>query len=119
MADQQPPQKKKKLLNAQHEARVDMINGNFPLPEATVLMMRSVRSAIANCAHLIEEVQKFPEFLYSLFFLKKQEMNRHGAEHDLKVDGGRVTAGFDLLQQAKNVFCDAVILPHATPRKDE
>ena len=102
MADQQPPQKKKKWLNAQHEARVDMINGNFPLPEATVLMMRSIRSTIANCAKLIEE-----------------EMNRHGAEHDLKVDGGRVTAGFDLLQQARNVFCDAVILPHATPRKDE
>lgn len=71
------------------DARVAMINGNFELPDSTIQGMRDVRAAVAECASKLHEI------------FKKE-----------KIDTGRAIASIDLLQQAKNVACDALILPH-------
>lgn len=67
-----------------------MINGNFDLQSITVEGMKEIRVAVAECAAKLESVFK-----------------RH------KVDTGRAIATIDLLQQAKNTGCDALILPYA------
>jgi hypothetical protein len=72
------------------EKRVAMINGYFPLPTETTTGMKEVREAVSECATKLESVFK-----------------------RCKVDTGRAIATIDLLQQAKNVGCDALILPHA------
>ena len=73
------------------EKRVAMINGYFDLPTDTVDGMKEIRLAVADCAHRLEAVFK-----------------------RCKVDTGRAIATIDLLQQTKNVACDALILPHAS-----
>jgi hypothetical protein len=77
--------------NAAVHARVSMINGRFDLPERTPPALNLVREAVADAA---EKVTSAVE----------------GAETH---DTGRLIAALDLLQQAKNVACDALILPHA------
>lgn len=70
--------------------RVAMINGRFDLPPATLEAMATMRAAFDACARAVEQTAT-------------------GVERDT----GRLIATMDLLQQAKNVACDAVILPHA------
>lgn len=70
-------------------ARVDMINGNFELPEGTVEAMREARFVVAQAAQQLEAIFQ-------------------ATEHDR----GRAIHSIDLLQQVKNVACDALILPH-------
>jgi hypothetical protein len=72
------------------EKRVAMINGYFNLPDDTVKGMKEIREAVSECAHKLESTFK-----------------------RCKIDTGRAIATIDLLQQAKNVGCDALILPHA------
>ena len=71
-------------------ARVDMLDGNFTLPEGTTDQMRRVRMIMLQAAAELEQVF-----------------------YDASVyDKGRAIATMDLLQQAKNTACDALILPH-------
>lgn len=71
-------------------ARVAMINGWFDLPASTVDGMKEIRVAVEECAKKIKDV-----------------FEREGK------DTGRGIATIDLLQQAKNTACDALILPYA------
>lgn len=75
------------------QRRVEMINGRFDLPAETVKAMEQIRVATEVCARAIQS-----------------------ATADVQVDTGRLIATMDMLQQAKNVACDAVILPHAKPK---
>lgn len=52
--------------------------------------MKEIREALSECAHKLQEIFK-----------------RN------KIDTGRAIASIDLLQNAKNTACDALILPHA------
>jgi hypothetical protein len=73
------------------DKRVLMINGRFNLPDKTLAVMNNIRIECDSLArNLAIEVKS--------------------VEHDT----GRLIATIDLLQQLKNVACDAVILPHAT-----
>jgi hypothetical protein len=74
------------------EPRVMMIDGRFDLPEETVNAMNDIRVSVERCAH----------YLYEVVF----------CDPAVKLDMGRAIAAIDLLQQVKNVACDAVILPH-------
>lgn len=66
-----------------------MINGQFDLPDDTCMAMTRIRQVFQQAAN---------EYLDIVDALDKR-------------DEGRVTAVLDLVQQAKNVGCDAVILP--------
>ncbi len=72
------------------EARVAMINDFFDLPEETEQAMGEVRRAAEVFAKALESIYK---------------KNKH--------DKGRAIASIDLIQQTKNVACDALILVHA------
>lgn len=63
-----------------------MINGRFDLQSDTTDFMDVVRSAMEEAATKI--IESAPDYC----------------------DIGRVIAGVDTLQQAKNIFCDAAIL---------
>ena len=82
---------KKIVIDDPLEKRVEMINGQFDLPGDSVEGMKEIRIAVSLCARTIHES------------FKKR-----------KVDIGRAIAAMDSLQQAKNIACDALILPHAT-----
>lgn len=71
--------------------RVEMINGRFDLPQETIQAMNDIRQAVDQCARSIQT-----------------------ATSKVETDTGRLIATMDLLQQAKNVACDSIILPHAT-----
>lgn len=80
-------------------ARVALINGNFDLPEESVQAMKNIRKAVSDAAEIIERESK-----------------------RVKHDVGRLIAAVDTLQQAKDVACVSVILPHYKPQepvKDE
>ena len=72
-------------------ARVEMINGRFDLPDATLDQMREIRAACQRCARLLK----------AAFDEAKDK------------DIGRCIAAIDALQLAKNIACDALILPFA------
>jgi hypothetical protein len=76
------------------EARVDMINGYFPLPGGTVEAMKTVRAAADVFARALLQVSKEVSV----------------------VDTGRMIAAIDLIQQTKNVACDSLILPYAVKK---
>lgn len=70
--------------------RLALVNGNFPLPDETVATMKKIREIIAQCAaDLAAHINVVP------------------------FDPGRFIATLDLLQQAKDVACCSVLLPHA------
>jgi hypothetical protein len=72
------------------QARLDMTNGNFNLPDETLAAMKEIRAACSEAqAKVVESVEK------------------------VKFDTGRLIHTLDLLQQVKNCACDSVILPHA------
>ena len=77
-------------MSPAHAARLAMINGHFNLPKETIDAMATVRAAIAEaaetCLAAMNQVDKW--------------------------DAERVTAFIDYLQMAKNIACDALILPH-------
>jgi len=81
---------KRKVTDAV-EARVEMINGMFDLPDATREAMKHVRAATETAARAV----------------------RAAVEAAPAHDKGRLIAALDALQAAKNVACDALILPHA------
>ena len=70
-------------------ARVKLINGYFDLPADTPPYMKAVREAISGAAQKIQ------------------------AALPAAYDAGRVIAGLDKLQEAKDTLCVAAILPHA------
>lgn len=72
-------------------ARVAMINGRFDLPDGIIGQMREVREACQHCARVLKAV----------FDEAKDK------------DTGRCIAAIDALQLAKNIACDALILPAA------
>ncbi len=72
------------------EARVSMVNGYFNLPDDTKQSMNEVRAAAEVFAKALETIYK-----------------------KTKHDKGRAIATIDLIQQTKNVACDALILAHA------
>ena len=74
-------------------ARTAMIDGYFNLPEPTIDAMKEIRAAFAECAKKVQHVTL-------------------GAG---AFDIGRLIACIDLIQQAKNVACDSLILPHYKP----
>jgi len=90
------------------EARVEMINGTYALTPkevdaegktakvGTLDAMGQIRNVISNAARNVQMI------------IEDAEKDGHP-----KADIGRVIAGMDALQAAKNIFCDALILPHA------
>lgn len=93
------PVKKRKVPVAGLEARVELIDGMFPLPKdaegkpPTLDMMSKIRGHISVAAKAIyADLQANP---------------------DVKYDMGRMIHAMDLLQQAKDTACVAVLLPHA------
>lgn len=92
-AAEQPVTKKRKL-NEQHVARVSLIEGSHKdLPKETQEIMKTLHTGAQNYA----------------FHIK---VSLESGSSDFKFDPGRVTAALDLIQQAKNVLDDALILPH-------
>lgn len=77
------------------DARIEMINGNFDLPETVPTAMKRVREILAKAAADLKTV------------VEKEEINV----------GCMITA-MDLLQHAKNKACDAMILPHYKNNKE-
>lgn len=75
-------------------ARVKMVNGQFDLPAQTLKSMGEIREAVAETAEKIAA----------------------SVERNEKHDIGRLIAALDHLQQAKNIACDSLILPHAPPQ---
>lgn len=82
--------KKRVRITDPVEARVELINGMFPLPQASKEAMGDVRNAIEVAARAIA---------------RSVQANPH--------DKGRLIHTLDLLQQAKDTACVALILPHA------
>jgi hypothetical protein len=76
------------------EARVEMINGRFDLPKETLEAMDQIRKATETASREIHRAATLVP----------------------KYDKGRLIATMDLLQQAKNTACDALILPHAVKK---
>lgn len=74
--------------NKQLAVMVDMVNGNFDLPDATVAYMRAVR---AICDRAARELTG-------------------DASRGVALDGGQLNAAVQLLQQVKNKACDAAIV---------
>jgi len=70
------------------EARAALINGQFTLSDDQLAFMKLVRERMGQCAADI--VNALPAGQY---------------------DVGRVIAGLDAMQQAKDVLCAAAILP--------
>lgn len=70
-------------------ARVNLVNGNFSLPEETIAAMRKIRELIATCS---------------------QELA--ACTSSVPYNEARLLAALDALQAVKNVACDAIILPH-------
>lgn len=66
--------------------RIDMLNGHFDLTAPTTDFMNIVRQEIERTARTLNETRP------------------------ADVDIGRFIAAIDHLQQAKNLFCDSVIL---------
>lgn len=86
------------------DARLALINGNFPLPAETVQAMREIRVAISDAAASID-----------VSIRGKKRSADEAVETPariVKYDVGRLIAALDLLQQAKDVACAALILPH-------
>lgn len=75
-------------------ARVKMVNGHFDLPAQTLTSMGEIRGVVAEAA----------------------EKMAASVECNDKYDVGRLIAALDHLQQAKNIACDSLILPHAPPQ---
>jgi hypothetical protein len=74
--------------NKQIAVMVDMVNGNFDLPNATVEYMREVRAICERAA---------------------RELTGE-ATRGVTLDGGQINAAIQLLQQVKNKACDAAII---------
>ena len=90
--------KKRKVPVTGLEARVELINGMFPLPKVddktpTLDMMSKIRQHLSTAAKSIHA-----DLL---------------ANPDVKYDMGRMIHAMDLLQQAKDTACVAVLLPYA------
>lgn len=73
------------------EKRAEMINLVLSLPQKSLDAAKDIRVAIDQCAETINKITS-------------------GVDHD----PAQLSATMALLQQAKNVACDSVILPHAT-----
>lgn len=73
-----------------------MIDGQFTLPDDSPAAMRTIRQAIAGAA----------------------EKMASAVESVTGYDVGRLRAAVDFLQQAKDVACQAVILPFAPAAVD-
>ena len=89
------PKRVRGVSTAVHADRVAMINGRFDLPQETVDAMGKIREHISKAATECMAVFDGLEFR----------------------DEGRITAFIDSLQAAKNIGCDAVILPHGPSKK--
>lgn len=70
------------------EARVELINGNFNLPDASVDAMKHVREILSDAAHKLLALSK-----------------------DATVDQGTLVRAIQKLQATKDVACQAFILP--------
>lgn len=88
-----PEAKRKRPITDPVEKRADLINAYYDLPGDIPPAMREIRDAISAAAKALAAIEK-----------------RLGKEH---CDTGRMIHALDLLQQAKNAACDALILPHA------
>ncbi|QJX71203.1 hypothetical protein F-liban_455 [Faustovirus] len=75
------------------EARAKLVNGNFTLPDTTLVALRRIREACGELAQQLLEISR---------------------SVDLKVDTGRMIAAMDMVQQTKDTACVSVILPHAS-----
>jgi hypothetical protein len=83
---------KRSRADATIDARVAVIDGMFQLPRATTERFTKIRGAIQRAAaDVAEAVREAGEGGY---------------------DVGRLVAALDLLQQAKDVACVSLILPH-------
>jgi hypothetical protein len=78
------------------EVRTAMIAERLDLPDETRAAMQEVREAAATFALSLEAVFK-----------------KH------KRDTGRAIASIDAVQHAKNLACDALLLPHVTKEVKE
>lgn len=88
-----PLEKRKRVdITDPVEARVAMVNGNFPLPDETKAAMRELYKASAEYSAALERIV---------------------AKSGLKYDKGRLIHAVDLAQTAKDTACQALILPHA------
>lgn len=80
--------------NPVHQARADMINGMFPLPDETLAAMKEIREIYADAAYRLLEVTA-----------------------KVRHDPGRITHALDMFQAGKDVSCGALILPHWVAQK--
>lgn len=90
----------KKALNplADVDARINGLDGTFPIPAETKAAWPKIRAAIATAARVIRnEVDKLGHANYNY---------------------GRLIHAIDLLQQAKDTAIMATILPHAPKELD-
>jgi hypothetical protein len=74
------------------ETRAKLVNGNFTLPDVTLMALRDIRAACGELANKLHEIT---------------------LRGDLLIDTGRMIAAMDLVQQTKDTACVGVIPPHA------
>jgi hypothetical protein len=78
------------------DAKLDMINGRFDLPEETVEAMKLIRESLSEVANKVRD-----------------NLDQKGIKYDV----GTMIRFVALIQDAKNLACDAIILPHAPKRQ--
>lgn len=78
-----------KQRHAAVAANFDLIDGNFPVPDETKVVMDKARTIISDAG-------------------KKVEKLAYTVAHDT----GRLIATAQILEQAKDVYCHGLILPH-------
>ena len=83
-------EKRKRKITDPIEARVELINGKFTIPETTTNAMNEVRTILSEAAKRLKTCV---------------EKNPH--------DKGRLIHTFDLLQNAKDTCCVSLLLPFA------
>lgn len=82
-------------------ARLELVNGTFALSDATKAGMTTACTVLSSAAEAI------------VVDLVARGLLNPASPVQTQVDVGRLIAALDTLQAAKNLFCDALTLPHA------
>ncbi len=92
------PKPKKRKLNAQHRARINLIHEKGLVPNESYEVMEDIRKRSVQFVNSIETIF---------------EETREGFQFDEE----RLTDALDLIQQVKNILYDSIVLPHRVDNK--
>jgi len=86
--------------------RVELMNGMFDLPQETKDAMNEIREVLEEADRKLAQI-----------FIEPTDDSGTAYKDRVLHDKGRVIAGFDLVQQAKNVMIDGLLFKHATAKE--